>query len=229
MRRNAIWLIRKVLQHNRRETTDTDLIRQSIPGTQFNLPIVFPSVGSPIVGTSLPRNALSLTRNGRNNLVVASVVMTPQADGRTMVVSGLSALTAPDGDYVLSIALDSVDSTNSRFRIAFSGSDAGRDLKFFDLYIQIDGGTASKIARIAAGSADTNGTYRGVAEYQALSDGLRHTYRIFTLGIDGSKNVEEAPGEGKGIEVSATYATTTPPTIIDFNVQKGATSRSFVS
>lgn len=399
-------------------TTGTDLIRQTIPGTTFALPIAFASPGqhrlrirqidpagnttdeflenlfiqetlpfvestsglpsgpsgtaldtftvtfvTPVNASQVLPTALRLTWNGGANLIDAGVSVTPQADGRTFVFSGLSGLTAADGRYELRLLLDqivsakgiagsgeyvhawkkdstaptsslsllplrqslstfvlnvsgtdpalspivpgsgisaydiymavdqnpfvlwqtlsgeqptiafsgdanslysfrsvardaagnvenkpnqvdaftyvpdlippvtnvtNVDTALSRFKIDFSGTDIGRDLKTFDVFVQIDGGEVQRIARVTASAADANGTYHGTAEYQSLTDGVPHTYRIFTLGIDGSQNTEEAPNESKGIVLTASYDEPTPPTSIDLDVQKGADSRSYV-
>ena len=131
-------------------TTDRELARQTLIGTQFQLPIVFPTAGAhqlrvrvvdpagnttdsflsdlfvfdtppvvesltglpelfthqpidafvvkfvtPVNPSSVQRTSFRLSRNGGANLIDSSVVVTPQADGRSFRVSGLMGLTAP--------------------------------------------------------------------------------------------------------------------------------------
>jgi len=66
---------------------------------------------TPINPSTLTPSALTLTRNSGANLVGPGVLITPQADGRTFVISGLSSLTESEGFYSLSLDLTSVVST----------------------------------------------------------------------------------------------------------------------
>jgi hypothetical protein len=66
---------------------------------------------TPINPATLTPSALTLTRNSGANLVGPGVVISPQADGRTFVISGLSGLTESEGFYSLSLDLTSVVST----------------------------------------------------------------------------------------------------------------------
>jgi hypothetical protein len=133
-------------------------------------------------------------------------------------------LTAPETQVT------SVDSATSTFTIDVSGTDAGGSgLAFFDVYVQIDGGPVQHLATLNAGSPDGSGVYYDSVAYQAIADGNPHTYRFFSRGADQEDNLEAAPaGANQDVVIDATFAAPVDLEITAFDVQKGASQRSFV-
>lgn len=107
------------------------------------------------------------------------------------------------------------------------GTDSGgQGLAAFDVFVAIDGGAPSLIATVDAGPAAA-GVHSVSTTFQALTDGVEHTYDFFTIGRDGAGNVEDAPADPDQT-LTATFA---PPVDIEatgIDVQDGSTQRSFV-
>ncbi len=125
--------------------------------------------------------------------------------------------------------VDSVDSATANFAISFSGTDSGgSQLKFFDVFVEVDGGAAALVGRFAAGSPNGSGVQSGSASYVALVDGLEHTYRFYSIGIDLVSNTETAPdSETDDVVVTRTFVAAAPLSVSGFDVQRGAQQRSF--
>ena len=98
-------------------------------------------------------------------------------------------LTAP------TTAVTSVNDDTATFTVNFEGTDSGGShLRFFDVYVRIDGGSPEQIGDQKAWLFNGNSDWRsGSVVYQATADGLPHTYRFYTIGTDWAGNVEAAP------------------------------------
>lgn len=123
-------------------------------------------------------------------------------------------------------SVTSVDSTSSTFTVYYRGTDAGGSgVTSVQVLVQVDGGTATTLATLAASGNSTSGQ----VTYQALADGTRHSYRFYTLGTDGNGNLETAPSNStQDVLVSASFASPEALAVTAFDVQKGALQRSFV-
>ena len=107
--------------------------------------------------------------------------------------------------------MSSVDSSTSTFDVTTTGTDSGGSgLRFFDVFVQVDGGSAQQIGRLSAGSPDLGGHYTRSLDYQATSDGLSHTYRFYSTGEDGNGNIEAAPTDPNA-DIVVTTVFATPP------------------
>ncbi|MEZ6132743.1 MAG: CARDB domain-containing protein [Planctomycetaceae bacterium] len=125
--------------------------------------------------------------------------------------------------------VDAVNTADATFEITFSGSDSGGSgLATFDVFVSIDGATPVNLGQFPAGTPDGAGVYSGSTVYQAISDGNSHTYQFYTVGADGEGNQEASPAAPSDITVTASF---TPPSALEvtgFDVQRGATQRSFL-
>ncbi len=131
----------------------------------------------------------------------------------------------PDLDLPLT-QVDSVDAATATFSVNFSGSDSGGSkLAFIDVFVSIDGGAAQNVATVNTGGV---ANYSGMLTYQAIADGNSHSYRFYTVGIDGNTNVEAAPSAPADVLVSTTFAAPQTLEVVSFDVQKGALQRSYV-
>lgn len=124
-------------------------------------------------------------------------------------------------------SVNSVDSSQRLFKIELLGIDAGGSgVQEFSLEVQVDNGPFVQIATIPA-NLDFSGTlYRGSATYQAIADGQPHTYGFRSIGIDKRGN-RESPGVAD-ISITVTFAPPAALAITHFDVQRGATQRSYI-
>lgn len=123
-----------------------------------------------------------------------------------------------------------VDTTTPTFEIEWTGSDNGGDgILVMAVFVEVDGNSPVVIAVFPVSSAELDGTHSGSLTYQAITDGSDHTYRFFSLGIDRRINIEQFPAD-PAEDVLVTVAFTDPAQleIVDFDVENGATQRSFV-
>jgi hypothetical protein len=131
-------------------------------------------------------------------------------------------LLAPD------TAVTALNSTTSNLALTIDGRDLGRGtLASFDIFVSIDRATPVKITRLTAGAPDANGNVRATLNYQAQADGLEHTYRFYSIGIDDAGNVEAAPGGAGDLERALTFAPV-PLRATSIDVQRGDVQRSLV-
>jgi hypothetical protein len=113
-------------------------------------------------------------------------------------------------------------------QLSFSGTDTGGSgLASFQLWVQVDSADPTLVGAYAAGTP-VGGVYFGSATYAAITDGVEHTYRFYTVGIDGRGNVEAAPGAPADVVVTETFAAPTVLTVTGFDVQRGALQRSYI-
>jgi streptogramin lyase len=125
------------------------------------------------------------------------------------------------------IHVASVNSATAAFTLNWQGvASGGSGLSRVDLYVQVDGGAVQDFAQVMPGSP-VNGVYSGAVGYQALSDGVSHTYRFYSLGTNGYGIQQAAPASADAT-VTASFAV--PPSLLvsTFSVEKGIAERSYV-
>ncbi|NLX56992.1 MAG: S8 family serine peptidase [Planctomycetaceae bacterium] len=127
-----------------------------------------------------------------------------------------------------------VDTDAALIRLGFSGTDlGGTGLAAFLLYVQVDADVdptspVELVGTFPAGNP-TEGVYTGTAAYaDVIRDDQVHTYRFFTVGLDGGSNVEQAPAPAEDVQVVATFGAPTSLAVTGFDVQKEATQRSYI-
>jgi hypothetical protein len=117
-----------------------------------------------------------------------------------------------------------------------SGNDnvGGSGLQSFTLWVSIDGAQATPVGTppsgtpIPAGTPNASGVYTITTTYQALSDGVPHTYRFFSQGIDFANNAEPLhTGANADIVVTAKFASA-PLAVASLNIQHSSVGRSFI-
>ena len=145
----------------------------------------------------------------------------PAAETNTYV----GDVTAPETSVVTATA----NTATGEITLNISGTDAGNSgLDQFFVYVSIDGGPVQEIpaSSIAAGTAN-NGTYSQTVTFQGFRDGVQHSYRFFTRGLDGAGNLEAA--STGDVTVTETFAA--PSNGLEANgidVQNGETQRSYI-
>ena len=110
-----------------------------------------------------------------------------------------------------------------------SGTPAG-SIALVNIYVQIDGGTPVLIGQPSGGTPNGNGVYSGTLSYQALGDGLAHTYSFFSVGVDDLQKKQYAPAAGPAApDVTFSNITFTSRSAIQsFAVEKNIAERSFI-
>ena len=123
-----------------------------------------------------------------------------------------------------------VSHDTATFTANCQGTDAGGSgLAFFYVYVQVDGGSSQQIGHLASGSPAGGGVYSASLAYQAIADGQQHTYRFYTIGVDGAGNTEAAPSDpNSDFVVTSTFGASPALGVTSFQVQKGSVERSFV-
>ncbi len=81
--------------------------------------------------------------------------------------------------------------SNGVFTLDWAGAEPDQNIgtphgsiAFVDIYVEVDGGAPQLIGAPEGGTPDANGVYSGSITYDALSDGLPHTYSFYSVGID---------------------------------------------
>ena len=102
---------------------------------------------------------------------------------------------------------------------------SGRVLQYFDVYMTIDGGAATKVDSVTA-LQTTPGQFSAVSRVIGLLDGQQHTYGFYTRAVDGTGNVEAAPS----LPDKTATATFAAPglTPLGIRVQDGMSQRSWI-
>ena len=166
--------------------------------------------------TGVSNNTYSFYSTGRD--VAGNVESKTPAAEATTYVPDLSPPTTQ---------VTQVVTTTPTFNINMTGSDVAGSLAFFNLFVQIDNSPAQQVTQLTAGGA-TGGVYSRTTTYQAMQDGIQHTYRFYTIGVDARGNVESTPAAPADVVVVAQFAPPAALQVAAFDVQKNSTQRSFV-
>ena len=106
----------------------------------------------------------------------------------------------------------------------------GRPLEYFEVFVGIDlgavGSTRQVGAAIPAGFPDANGVYHATITYQGLTDGASHTYKFWSLGIDGAGQAQVTPSNP--LTFSNASFTAAALAVTGLTVERGAAERSYV-
>ena len=145
-----------------------------------------------------------------------------------LVVNADTQITVGDFDPPVTQVTSATPNSFGLFSVSISGTDSGGgQLRFLDLYVAVDGGTAELISSAVAGSPNVQGVFTASTNYQGRADGIAHTYRFFSIGRDTAGNIEAAPSKAFDIVTTNTFASgVLRATGID--VQLGAAQRSYI-
>ena len=126
---------------------------------------------------------------------------------------------------------------NGVFTINWAGADPDQNsgtpsgsIALVNVYVQIDEETPVLIGQTSGGTPSGNGVYSGTLTYQALGDGLSHTYSFFSVGVDDQQKKQYAPATGPaGPDVTFSNISFTKPLgVQSFSVEKNIAERSFI-
>ena len=126
---------------------------------------------------------------------------------------------------------------NGVFTINWAGADPDQNsgtpsgsIALVSIYVQIDQETPVLIAQPSGGSANGNGVYSGTLTYNALGDGLAHTYSFFSVGVDDQQKKQYAPAAGPAAPdvTFSNISFTKPLGVQSFSVEKNIAERSFI-
>ncbi len=126
---------------------------------------------------------------------------------------------------------------NGVFTINWAGADPDQNsgvpagsIALVNIYVQIDGGTPVLISQPNGGTPNGNGVYSGTLAYNALGDGLPHTYSFYSVGVDDLQKKQYAPAAGPAApDVTFSSVTFTQPLAIqNFAVERSIAARSYI-
>jgi hypothetical protein len=123
----------------------------------------------------------------------------------------------------------SVNTATGTFTLNLTGSDPGGSVvTYFEVYVSVDSGPYTLVGpAIPAGPANSTGTVQATIPYQGLTDGAKHTYAFYSIGIDGAGNVQTAPAN-PNLTLTETFASPTQLQTTALIVEDGAVERSFI-
>ena len=85
---------------------------------------------------------------------------------------------------------------------------------------------ATLIDQLNGGSPKGSGVYSGSMTYDALADGLSHTYSFYSVGVDDQQKAQATPASADVTFTGITYRE--PLAVANFAVEKGIAERSFI-
>ncbi len=190
---------------------------------------VFVSVdGAPYMfWTTLPASSPSaaFTAQSNHSYAFQSFAHDLAGNAETKPTAVEAGIYVPDLDVPVT-QVDAVVASTATFTVNFSGSDSGGSgLAYIDVFVSVDGGSPQNVATVNAGGA---ASYSGSLTYQAIADGSTHSYRFYTVGIDGNTNVESAPAAPADVLVNKAFAAPQALEVVSFDVQRGAQQRSYI-
>ncbi len=129
-------------------------------------------------------------------------------------------------------AASTVDPSTGTFTLNLSGTaPGGKPLTYFEVYVSIDagstGGSTKQVgAAIPAGFPDANGVYHATVTYQGLTDGISHSYKFWSIGIDGAGLTQAAPANP--VSFLSQSFTAASLEVTGLTVEYGAAERSYI-
>ncbi len=186
---------------------------------------------------SVARDAAGNTENKSGTAVEASTTVPDLNPPVTHVLSSSPSYSwgsFPSSNFS---SLTASSYANGVFTINWAGADPDQNsgtpsgsIALVNIYVQVDGGTPVLIGQPGGGTPNGNGVYTGTLSYNALGDGLSHTYSFFSVGVDDLLKKQYAPAAGPAAP-DLTFSKinfTKPLGIQTFAVEKGIAERSFI-
>ncbi len=126
--------------------------------------------------------------------------------------------------------------SNGVFTLNWAGADPDQNtgapagsIALVNVYVEVDGGAPVLIAQLTGGTANGNGVYSGSITYNALADGLSHTYSFYSVGVDDQQLKQYAPQGGPAAaDVAFTATYTAAFAVQNLVVEKNIAERSFI-
>ncbi len=130
-------------------------------------------------------------------------------------------------------ALPASTYTNGVFTINWAGADPDQSsgtpagsIALVNIYVVVDGGAPVLIGPPAAGSPNGSGVYCGSLTYNALADGVAHTYAFYSTGVDDLSKKQAAPASADATFSGITYSAQLA--VQQTVVEKGIAGRSYI-
>ncbi len=122
---------------------------------------------------------------------------------------------------------------NGVFTLNWAGADPDQDsgtpagsIALVNVYVSVDGGSATIIGQLGGGTPNASGVYSGSLTYNALGDGLSHTYSFYSIGVDDLQKTQATPTAPDVTFSGITY--TTPLAVQSVAVEKDIAERSYI-
>ena len=128
--------------------------------------------------------------------------------------------------------------SNGVFTLNWAGADPDQSsgvpagsIALVNIYVQIDHSTTpTLIGQLSGGTPNSSGVYSGSMTYDALGDGLTHTYSFFSVGVDDQQKEQYAPQAGPAApDVTFSNITYSAPLAVQsLTVEKSIAERSYI-
>jgi hypothetical protein len=148
-----------------------------------------------------------------------------------------ASTSVPDLNPPVTHVLASSQYSNGVFTLNWSGTDPDQDtgvpagsIALVNVYVEVDGGAPTLIGQLNGGTPNGNGVYSGSMTYDALSDGVSHTYSFFSVGVDDEQKAQYDPNSGPATP-DVTFSNITyiaPLAVQNLVVEKSIAERSFI-
>ncbi len=151
----------------------------------------------------------------------------PQIDASTYLPDLTPPVTAVDGTTGTNPS--AVDSATGTFTLNLTGSDPGGGVvTYFELFVKVDSGPYEMVGpAIPAGPANSSGIVQASIPYQGLTDGAKHIYAFYSIGLDSAGNIQAAPAN-PNLTLTETFASATQLETTALVVEDGAVERSYI-
>ena len=184
---------------------------------------------------AVPADGTPVTYSAQSNQTLAfrSVAYDAAGNAESKAIAIEASTYVPDLTAPITQVSAVGNTTTPNFIVNWQGSDAGGSgLRFVDLYVKVDNQSPRIFGRDAAGMANAQGAYYGTVGYAAVIDGVSHSYRFYSVGIDGATNpgpnVEEHPTAPQDVVVNALFVPPLQLRVESLDVEKGRNQRSIV-
>jgi len=125
---------------------------------------------------------------------------------------------------------------NGVFSINWAGADPDQNtgvpagsIALVNLYVQVDGGAPVLIGQPTGGTPNGTGVYSGSITYNALADGLPHSYSFYSVGVDDLQMKQYTPQAGPAApDVTFTETYAAPLASQNLVVEKNIAERSYI-
>ena len=152
----------------------------------------------------------------------------PAIEASTYVPNLTAPITSVDGTKGTNPT--TVNTATGTMTLSITGSDPGGGVVAeFEVFVSVDSGPYTMVngAAIPAGPPSSQGMSSATIPYQGLTDGSKHTYSFYSIGIDSAGNVQSAPTT-PNLSLTETFAPPSALQVTNLIVENGAVERSYI-
>jgi len=230
-------------------SVDLDVSVNNLPATLYQTLNVAPTASGTVTFTfvgqdrnlyafhSVAHDAAGNTENKSSTVIEASTSVPDLHPPVTHILASSSSYSwapFPSSEFN---GLTPSSYNNGVFTINWAGADPDQNtgvpagsIALVNIYVQVDGGATVLIGQPTGGAPNGSGVYSGSITYNALADGLSHTYSFYSVGVDDQQLKQYTPQAGPSApDVTFSNITYTAPLgIPKLVVEDNIAERSFI-